>query len=209
MDKRANYLDILYFRHAAKRFHTDRPIKPADLNYILEAGRLSPSSFGIEPWQFLVVTSETLKQQLQAACFGQQQVGTASAVIIILARKTLRIEDGYVEALLRREGNEFYENVAKGMYGGYTGTLNREQLGEYADKQCYLAAMNLMNAAAALGIDSCPLGGFDGAAVRQLLRADAATFEVSMVLPLGYGTERPSRRHRRAFDDVVTFVDQG
>ncbi|WP_345973511.1 NAD(P)H-dependent oxidoreductase [Sulfurimonas diazotrophicus] len=207
MHMKAHYLDILQFRHAARRFHEHKAIAADELDYILEAGRLSPSSFGIEPWQFLVVTSDPLKRQLQSCCYGQEQVGTASAVIVILARKTLRIEDGYVEPLLRRDGDDLYENVLKGFYAGYTDALSPGQLGDYADKQCYLAAMNLMNAAAALGIDSCPLGGFDAEAVMSLLRVDTATFGVSMVLPMGYGTSRPEHRHRRAFDDVVTFVD--
>lgn len=207
MDRKTHFKEMLHFRHAARRFDTQKTIAHADLRYILDAGRMSPSSFGIEPWQFAVATSPDVKARLQKAAFGQEQVGTASAVIVILAKKDLRLEDGYVEALLRRDGEEFYENVAKGYYAGYTASLDQEQLGEYADKQCYLAAMNLMNAAAALGIDSCPLGGFDGDAVLRVLGADAEKLGVSMVLPLGYRSAEPRQRQRRSFDDVVTFVN--
>ena len=201
-------MNMLHFRHATKAFDSTKTIEKDDINYILEAGRLSPSSFGIEPWEFLVMGSKDMKNELQKACFNQVQVSSASMVIVVLARKDLRLEDGYVESLLSAQGEEYYENTLKDMYSGYVNTLSDEQLLEYSDKQCYLASMNLMNAGAILGIDSCPMGGFESDKIMKLLEIDCLTYEVSMVIPFGYKSATISPKLRRDFDEVVKFIDE-
>ena len=206
MKNREEYMEALHSRHATKLFDTTKSIDEDDLTYILEAGRLSPSSFGIEPWQFLVVQDDSLKKKLQDASFSQEQIGTASAVVVVLARKDLHINDGYVEKLLRREGDEFYENFAKDFYSGYTNSLNEEQILNYADKQCYLASMNLMNAASILGIDSCPVGGFDSDKVSELCKIDSKKYAVSLVIPFGYAQNKIPIKHRRVFNEVVKYL---
>lgn len=201
------YMNMLHFRHATKEFDTARVVSTEDLMYVLEAGRLSPSSFGIEPWQFAVIRDGQFKEKLQKACFSQQQVGTASAVIVVLARKDLYIDDGFVEPLLRRDGNEYYDKFAKDFYAGYTNTMESEDIANYADKQCYLASMNLMNAAAILGIDSCPIGGFEEDKVLDIIGEKSKNFAVSLVIPLGYRAIEPKTKYRRVFKEVVKFID--
>lgn len=202
-----HYMNMLHFRHATKEFDTARVVSTEDLMYVLEAGRLSPSSFGIEPWQFAVIRDGQLKEKLQKACFSQLQVGTASAVIVVLARKDLYIDDGFVEPLLRRDGNEYYDKFAKDFYTGYTNTMESEDIANYADKQCYLASMNLMNAAAILGIDSCPIGGFEEDKVLDIIGEKSKNFAVSLVIPLGYRAIEPKTKYRRVFNEVVKFID--
>ena len=97
---REQFKKTLTFRHATKSF-ADKKVSREDLNYILEAGHMAPSSFGVEPWKFLVVQGEVLKEKLKEASFNQAQVGNASAVIVLLTRKDLYLNDGYVEPLLR------------------------------------------------------------------------------------------------------------
>lgn len=208
MDTKKGFERILQFRHATKRFDSGKKVSKEALRYILEAGRLSPSSFGIEPWQFIVVTSAALKHKVQRACYDQAQVGTASAVIVVAARLDLHLDDGYAEALLRRDGETYYNSFAKSAYSGYTEAMSEQMLGEYADKQCYLASMNLMNAAAALQIDSCPLGGFDEDTLLQILMLDQAKYKIALVVPLGYRSSKPGPRQRRPFDDVVIYADE-
>jgi len=203
---REAFKEMLTFRHATKSF-SDKKVSREDLNYILEAGQMAPSSFGVEPWKFLVVQGEALKLQLKAASFNQAQVGNASAVIVLLTRKDLYLNDGYVEPLLRRVGDDLYENFYKAFYEGYTEPMTKEQITDWGDKQTHLAAMNMMNAAAAIGIDSCPIGGTDPAAVAELLGVDTSIYVVSMLLPVGYREHEPYPKNRRGFEDVVTFID--
>ncbi|MHC3994037.1 NAD(P)H-dependent oxidoreductase [Thiomicrolovo sp. ZZH C-3] len=204
---KTRYMEMLHSRHATRRFDEARAIDNTDLVYILEAARLSPSAFGIEPWQFLVIRSEHSKRLLQEAAFGQEQIASASAVVIVLARKDLGIDEGYVEPLLRRDGDEYFENFAKAFYDGYTSALSTEQLVDYADKQCYMASMNLMNAASVLGIDSCPVGGFEADKVLRRFAIDPDRYAVSLLVPLGYRVNPPAPKQRRAFDDVVAMLD--
>jgi len=207
MNIKNKYMKMLKFRHATRTFKENIVISNEDLTYILEAGCLSPSSFGIEPWEFLVAISKDAKNNIQKASFSQSQVGSASAVIVILARKDLYIEDGYVESLLRRDGDEFFEDIGKKSYTDYTSSLSKEGISAYADKQCYLASMNLMNAAAILGIDSCPIGGFEADKIIDLFNIDSSKYEVSLVIAFGYRVSEPNIKNRRDFDDIVKFVD--
>lgn len=201
------YMKMLHIRHATKEFDLTKEVSTEDLRYVLEAGRLSPSSFGIEPWQFAVIRDTQLKKKLQKACFSQLQVGTASAVIVVLARKDLYINDGFVEPLLRRDGNEYYDKFVKDFYIGYTNTMQSKDIANYADKQCYLASMNLMNAAAILGVDSCPIGGFEEEKILDIVGEKSKNFAVSMVIPIGYRVIEPKTKYRREFKEVVKFID--
>ena len=75
------------FRHACKRFDESKKINHTDFETILEAGRLSPSSFGLEPWHFVVVDNADIKAELRAACYDQEQVTSCSHFVILLYRK--------------------------------------------------------------------------------------------------------------------------
>ena len=124
-----------------------------------------------------------------------------------LKYKDLKLEDGYAEPLLRRHGDELYDNVWKDFYTGYTSNMDEEQIINYADKQCHMAATNMLNAAAALRIDSCPIGGFDPQSVLDILKIDKQKFAISLLIPLGYRVDEQAIKHRRAFEDVVSFID--
>ncbi len=208
MKIREEYMNRLQERYATRAFDKKRTIKQEDIKYILKAGWLSPSSFGIEPWKLLVVESNSMKKKLQKACFNQSQISTSSIVVVVLARKGLRLEDGYVEPLLRREGDKYYESTLKENYSSYTSSLNDDQLFEYADKQCYLVSMNLMNAAIILNIDSCPVGGFEAEKVMQALKVNPSKYGVSLVVPFGYRVGKLGNKERRDFNDVVQFIDE-
>ena len=77
---------------------------------------------------------------------------------------------------------------------------------QWSISQCHLAAANMMTAAAAIGIDSCPIGGFDPVQLSELLGITADDYVVALVLPFGYGAHEPPEKHRLAFDEVVEYV---
>jgi len=155
----------------------------------------------------LVTTSKNVKMSLQEASFSQPQVGSASAVVIVLARKNLYIEDGYVEPLLRRDGDNLFENVVRNIYTEYTSPMSEVEIEAFADKQCYFASLNLMNSAAILGIDSCPIGGFEAKKIIEILNIDEKKFSISLVIALGYRADEAKKKSRHDFNDVVSFVN--
>lgn len=196
-------LSAFRFRHACKHFDKARQIPGEDLEFVLEAGRLSPSSMGLEHWKFIVVRTPALKAQLQGACGDQPQLGSCSAAVVILAKKAeLAPDSEYVRALLKRE-------VPPAEYEGllrfYADFAHHVDLVAWSVAQCHIAAANMMTAAAAIGIDSCPIGGFDPAAVREVLDIDGARYEVALILPLGYRAQPQPPRYRLPLEALVEY----
>jgi len=80
-----DFSQAMDFRHACKLFDENQKLSEEEMDFILEAGRKSPSSFGQEPWKFLVITDETLKAKLRPLCWDQPQITSCSHLVVILA----------------------------------------------------------------------------------------------------------------------------
>lgn len=196
-------LELFRRRFACHHFLADRTIPAADMEYILEAGRLSPSSFGLEQWKFLVVSKAEEKQALQAACFNQPQVGSASAVLVILAKLAeLAPDSDYVKRLLEREypgdGLAFALNNYRNFHAN-------TDVAAWSATQCHIAAANMMTAATAAGVDSCAIGGFLPDQVMQILGVPAEQYQVALILTLGYCDETPPAKQRLPLADLVEY----
>ncbi|NWG87387.1 MAG: NAD(P)H-dependent oxidoreductase [Hydrogenophilaceae bacterium] len=195
--------ELFHRRYACHVFEPSRTIAASDLEFVLEAGRLSPSSFGLEHWKFMVVKSPELKQALQAACFQQTQVGTADAVIVILAKLAdLHPDSPYIQKLLQREypGDQLAQALAN-----YRNFHSATDIRAWSVSQCHIAATNMMLAATAVGLDSCAIGGFLPDQVKQVLDIDPAQYEVALILPLGYCAETPHAKRRLPLADLVEY----
>ncbi len=194
-------IDALHFRHACKKFDPDKKIAPTDLDTMLEAARLSPFSFGMEAWKFLVLQSVDIRKKLRPACWDQAQVTDSSHVVVILARPDLVTPGNpYVDKSFARRG--LPEDATKAYIEKYkwymeTEVFPRMNLYAWCCKQCYIALANIMTAAASLGIDSCPMEGFEKDRVEAVLGIDTKEFEVAVLVALGYraGDQPPRRRH--------------
>ncbi len=191
-------------RHACHLFKVDRPLNADDLNFILEAGRLSPSSFGLEQWKFVVLTAPQDKQNLQAACFNQAQVGSASAVIVILARLSEMDPDSqYVRRLMAREYPE--RDALEGAIKNYRAFHASTDIKSWSAAQCHIAAANMMTAAAGIGIDSCAIGGFMPEEVCKLLEIDPIQYQPALILPMGYCAHAAGEKIRLPMEEVVEY----
>lgn len=205
MDNKKLFLEAMNFRHACKLFD-GKKIPAEDLEFILEAGRLSPSSFGIEQWKFVVVQNEALKKEIEKVSWNQPQISTCSDLLIILARKDVRSSDVYTQKQLSRWG--LTEDAFKGLMGIYKGWVDGRDdhtIEMWSEKQCYIAAGNMMSAAALIGIDSCPIEGFDYAKVDALLGIDTAVYQSALVIPFGYRANEQRGKHRLSLNEVVEF----
>lgn len=202
-------LAALQNRHATKVFDSTRLISDLDVQYILEAGRLSPSSIGLEPWKFVVVQNHELRNKLKKVSPGAQgQLDNASHFVIILARTNVQYNSPYVLDHMRQV-QQMPEEVVQFISGALKdvqqvrGLLDDERLlYEWSAKQSYIALGNMMTAAALIGIDSCPIEGFDYTEVDRILAdkdlLENGNFQSAVMMALGYRQEEPKRAKTRS-----------
>lgn len=204
------FMDAMNFRHACKIFDETKKISDEDMRFILECGRKSPSSFGMEAWKFLVITNEELKAKLRPACWDQVQVTSCSHLVIVLAGiDSVKVESREVEKrFARREMPKESLDMYMGLYASHLEkTLSSdENIYCWTAKQTYIASANMMTGAAYMGIDSCPIEGFEKEKVEEILELDTAKFQVALVLPFGYRLNPQPEQIRLPFEDVVEFI---
>lgn len=200
---REGFVRALNFRFACKQFDEAKAVIDNDLTYILEAGRLSPSSLGLEPWRFLVVRDEALRRRLRPSCWNQNQITTASAVIVVLALKeSLSPQSDYPRKMLSRllpPGADLEETMK--LYGG----IAQGNRAAWSVAQCHIAAANMMTAAAVIGVDTCPIGGFEPEAVAEILEIDLREYSIALLVAVGYRAQSQPPKHRLPMKDVATY----
>lgn len=210
MTKKEEFLKIMNFRHACKIFDKNKKISDENIHYILEVARKSPSSFGMEAWKFLVITNDELREKLKPFCWNQAQITTCSHLVIVLAGiDTLKVESGVVRSQLSRRNmpKEKLDSFIELYASHLSDTLdNDENTYQWSARQTYIAAANMMSAAAFIEIDSCPIEGFEKDNVEKVLELDTTKFQVAMILPFGYRINEQSSQLRSSFESVVEFI---
>lgn len=216
--KKQEILKAYQFRHACKAFDNNKKISDEDFHFILETGRLSPSSVGLEPWKFVVIQDEALREKLKPVSGGAQgQLPTASHFVVILARRKEGLRHDSVHVIkMMKDIHHMPEEVVQGLSGFYKSFVETELedndrlIFEWASKQTYIALGNMMTAAAQIGIDSCPIEGFDKKQVTSILQNEgiitANDFGVACMVAFGYRQEDPKRpKTRQNLDEVVEW----
>ena len=209
--KKEQFLEAMDFRHACKVFDENKKIPKEDIEFILETARKSPSSFGMEPWKFLVITNEELKAKIRPLCWNQVQVTSCSHLVIVLAAiDAVKPQSGIPEKRFARrempqEKLDFYLNL----YATHLeNTLSiDENIYSWTACQTYIALGNMMTAAAAIGIDSCPIEGFEKENVDKVLNLDTTKYQTSVVLPFGYRLNKQSTQQRLDLSEIVEFIE--
>lgn len=204
------FMEAMEFRHACKIFDETKKVSDEDMNYILEVGRKSPSSFGMEPWKFLVITNEELKAKLRPFCWNQVQVTSCSHLVIVLAAiDAVKPESGEVERKFRRrEMPQEKLDMYLGLYASHLKeTLSTDQnIYSWTARQTYIAIGNMMTSAAVRGIDSCPIEGFEKEKIEEVLGLDITKYQLSCVLPFGYRLNEQSTQLREPLENIVEFI---
>ena len=204
------FVEALAFRHACKIFDETKKINDEELTYILEAGRKAPSSFGMEPWKFLVITNKELKEKLKPVCWNQPQITTCSHLVVILAAiDAVKPEFGEVERKFKRrempqEKVDFYINL----YASHlANTLSSdENIYSWTAKQTGIAMGNMMTAAAIKGVDSCAIEGFEKEKVEEILGLDLTKYRLSVIIAFGYRINEQSSQLIEPLENVVEFI---
>ena len=183
-------LQQLRWRYAVKRFDPERKISAEDWQTLEQALVLTPSSFGLQPWRFVVITDQAIKEKLVPISWGQRQVAEASHVVVFTARKPLTEAD--VDRYVARTGE--VRGVAVESLAGFkkmmTGTLVPPKPGidihHWAALQAYIALGNFMTSAAMLGIDTCPMEGIVPEKYDELLDLPREGLGTVVVAVAGY-----------------------
>ncbi len=189
-------------RYATKRFD-GRTVPEETIRELLELIRFAPSAINLQPWRIRVVADPATKERLLPAAFDQPQVTTCSHLLVFCADPDY---DGLVrklDDLLRKNGvpDEMRE-AAIGMSRQFTVPMTPEQRLSWSAAQTYLALGNALNGAKALGLDSCPMGGFDPEAVSNILGIPAPLVPV-MLCPVGYAADQPGPKLRHPIEELL------
>ncbi|WP_233115237.1 NAD(P)H-dependent oxidoreductase [Aggregatibacter actinomycetemcomitans] len=211
-------LDAFHFRCATRYYDPARKISKEDFDYILELGRLSPSSVGSEPCQFLVIQNPELRQALKPVGWGMAtQLDDASHVVVILANKNMRYDSEDFRANLERRGlteEQIQTNMVtyQRFQTQHINVLENDRtLFDWASKQTYIALANMMTGAALIGIDSCPIEGFNYAEVNRILAQTGAynadKYAVSVAVTFGYRAKDIRPKARKPLNEIVHWIE--
>jgi len=181
-------LQQFQWRYATKKFDASRTIPDEDWLTLEQSLVLTPSSFGLQPWRFLVVTNPELKAQLKGMSWNQSQLVEASHVVVFATRRNLSAEDidRYVArtAEVRGLSIESLAGFRKMMIGSLHG--GRIDLNHWAALQVYIALGQFMATAAMMGIDTCPMEGIEPARYDELLGLPQVGYGTEVVCVAGY-----------------------
>jgi nitroreductase len=185
----ADLLAALNFRYATKAFDPARKIDPVTWADIEASLVLTPSSFGLQPWKFLVVDSPDLREKLKAASWGQPQLTDASHIVVLTARTDLSQADidAWIARLSEVQGTPL-EALAglSGMISSFAGSMDAPAKQAWNTRQVYIALGQLMTSAAVLGIDTCPLEGISPPDYDEILGLKGSGFATAVACALGY-----------------------
>lgn len=226
-DIQGQVLEAFNFRHATKVFDPGRKIGDSEFSTILDAIRLSPSSFGMEPWQLLMVQTPAKRDLFRPFTWGANgatngtagQLGTASHFGIFLAHTgaTMTHHSAYLQRHMK-EVKQLPDEVIGFINQAYQKFQEHDfdiagdrQIADWAARQAYIALGNAMTVAALMGIDSCPIEGFEVAKTSSVLEEhfgiDPERYRPAVMVAFGYRADGPTfPKTRRPLDQIVSWA---
>ena len=211
-------LAAFHFRHACKTFVATQKIAESDFNLILESARLSPSSFGFEPWHFVIVQDPHLRDLLKTNAWGAPvKLDTASHFVLVLTMKSplIKWNSDYVADFMKNVQHLSDELITPRIklfqqFQSKDFDLSDDRkLFDWASKQSYIAMGNMMTVAAMLGIDSCPIEGYNQVKTDKVLQEnfyiDTTQYGISYMLALGYRLNEPKVKTKKSLEQITTW----
>jgi nitroreductase len=183
-------LEAQNWRYATKQFDASKKIPAASWQALEQALVLSPSSYGLQPWQFFVVSNPDLRAKLRPHSWNQSQITDASHLVVFAIPE--KVDIPYMEKYLARiaevrgvtlESLDFYRDM---MMSDVIAGPRQAWVREWAARQLYIALGNFMTSAALLGIDTCPLEGLDPREYDAILDLPAKGYNTVVACAAGY-----------------------
>lgn len=204
----SEFTEAMAFRHACKKFDTEKQIPQEQFDSLLEVARMSPSSFGMEPWRMIVVRKPALRKALKSACWNQDQITECSELVVFTTdNDTVRSGTPYVRKMFERRGlPQDAVDTYMGVYKNYLEPIECDEvlLENWTAKQCYIAMANMMTYAATLKIDTCPIEGFDKESVEAILDIEYG-HSVAVLCAFGYRVNPQSEQKRLELKQIVEY----
>ena len=173
---------------------------------------LTPSGGGLQPWKFIVVTDPSVRAKLTPASYGQAQINAASHLVVLAAKQNFSEADvdAHLKNLATIQGAPL-EALAplRGMLvGSVVKAMDENARNAWARNQAYIALGNLLNSAALLGIDACPMEGFDRAQYDEILGLKAQGLASAVIATLGYRlpTDKYANAPKVRFPKAAVFI---
>jgi nitroreductase len=194
----SNFIENANWRYATKKFDATKKVSKDDLETLKEAIRLSSSSYGLQPYQVLIIENPEIRQQLQPASWGQTQIVDA-AFVVVFANVT-NIGEAEIDAYFKNmiETREIPQEAIQG-YADFMKSnivnLPLEVRNNWTSKQTYIALGNLLSAAAELKIDVTPMEGFVPEKYNEILGLTEKNLNASVVATVGYRHEEDATQH--------------
>ena len=200
-------------RYATKKFDATKKVSDKDLETLLEATRLSASSYGLQPYHIFVISDQETKEKLKPVSWGQSQITDASHIIVFANAADFGEElvDDFVENVsntrnIPLDGLKGYSDFLKSKLMG----LPKDTKSNWTARQAYIAFGNLMQAAAELKIDTCPIGGFESDKYNEILGLSDKNLSAVVVLAVGYRSEEDETQHlpkvRKSKEELFTLI---
>ncbi len=192
-------IEFLTNRFACKKYK-DKMIEEEKLRTILEAGRLAPSSFGLEPWTFHIARSKDI---LKECCYQESMQSAPLTVVITAKRGKCFAPDA---SFLKERASRFpgsLEEFIEDFEGYYEYLKSSDILDQWSRSQCYIAASYMMLAASELDIESCAIEGYDNDALLDALGVNRDDEIVGIVVALGYRDEAVRPKIRESLESIV------
>lgn len=183
-----NILHQLNWRYAVRNF-SEKSIAATDVDELIEAVRLTPSSYGLQPYRLIVIDSEEMKEKLLPYSMGQTKVKECSHLFVLASQTSL--SEGVIDDYFTR--TEEVRELESGTTDGFKAHVKEVMLkmpqseqAKWADQQAYIALGNLLTVAAIKEIDACPMGGFEAEGFNKVLGLDSLGLKTSVICALGY-----------------------
>lgn len=205
-------VNTLKWRYATKEFDTEKKLNEEQITDLLKGMNLAPSSLGLQPYEFIIVSNKELQNKLREHSYDQAQISDASHVVVIATKKT--IPELYINDYLKRTAE--IRNVPvealdgfKSMINGFVSTKTDSEIFSWAQKQAYIVLGVLMAQCADMHIDSCPMEGFNPLKYNELLELNERGLHTTLVIPIGYRSEADEyaqkKKSRHHLDEITTL----
>lgn len=186
--KQQEIIEQLNWRYAVKKFDPTRKVSAEDWNVLEHALTLAPSSYGLQPYKFIVVTDEEIKKQLTPAAYGQSQIADCSHLVVAAYKKVLTDTDiaHYIDRVseVRNAPRESMKDYEKTMNASAQKAIHEGYIETWNSRQAYIALGFLLETAALLEVDACPMEGFDAAEFNRILGLE--DYSAVVLCPIGY-----------------------
>lgn len=208
-------MESLKWRSAVRNFDLAKKVSKNDLESLLEAGNLTATSMGLQPFKIVVVDNEELQKQMVSLSYNQQQVADASHILIFAIDTNVNQEniDAYIDRVVevrgvKEEDLEGYKNSVS----NYLSMMDQDTKLQWATKQAYIALGTVMTVASELKIDSCAMEGFDSLQYQELLNLGSKELMPVVILPIGYRSDKEQMaslpKVRKTRDNFVIEINE-